>query len=84
MYCRIPPATTLSVAWKGGAREEDILELRKRMVDCWEMRRGRKAWTVVKGARRWVFSASDQIEGVKEEIGLEVWFVDGRRTKPVS
>ena len=83
MYCWSPPATTLSVACKGGARDEGMEGLRKRRVDCWEVRRGRKARIVAKGARRWVFRASDQVEGERDDMGLGVWSEDGRMTKAV-
>ena len=84
MYCCIPPATTLSVAWEGGASEDVMEGVRKRSVDFWEVRRGRKAWTVVNGARRWVFRVSDQVEGERDEMGLVVWLEEGTKMKAVS
>lgn len=39
-------------------------------MDFWEARRGRKAWRVVKGARRRVFSMSNQVGGERDVMGL--------------
>lgn len=58
-------------------------ELRKRRVDCCDVRSGRKAWMVVKGARRCAFRVSDQEEGERDDIRLVVWLEEGMRTSAV-
>ena len=70
MYCCSPPATTLSAAWEGGVSDGTIDGVRKRSVDFCEARRGRKAWRVVKGARRRVFSVSNQVGGERDVMEL--------------
>ncbi len=46
-----------------------MVGLRRSREDFWAVIRGRKAWRVVKGARRWVFKVSDQVEAVRAAIG---------------
>lgn len=38
---------------------------------------------MVKGARRCVFSASDQVEAERDEIGSVVWLEEGMMTRAV-
>ena len=46
-----------------------MVGVRRRRADFWAVRRGRKTWRVVKGARRWVLRVSDQMEAVRAAIG---------------
>lgn len=54
--------------------------VRKSRLDFWDATRGRKACTVVKGARRREFNESDQVEGEMEAIGLGGSVIPGTRT----
>ena len=54
-----------------------MVGLRRRTDDFWAVIRGRKAWRVVKGARRWVFKVSDQVEAARAAMG-EVGKVESR------
>lgn len=52
-----------------GSEEKRVREGGEEWRWDWDTRRGRKAWVRVKGARRWVFRTSDQVEGVSEGMG---------------
>ena len=72
---------TLSAAWDGGLRDGTIVGLRNRRDDCCEIRRGKKAWRVVKGATRLLFRMSDQSGGESEVTGLTGRVIAGSNTR---
>jgi hypothetical protein len=72
--------TVASGAWKGGLIEEMMDGVKTRTFGGWNfsagprraVRRGRKAWIVRIGWRRWVLNRSAKLEGGIVAIG-EVW-----------